>query len=390
MHRYLIIFVVALLLVSTGALHGIGRKSSNRIVLDHADTLRSHGDVRHLIGNVRVHRGDKIMTADQALYDAVNGFIDLTGNVTLSEPGQSIKAQRINYFETTGNYEGQGEVDFTKADSIRIRCRKVRFIEETSTLNLYDNVIINNLSDGATITGELGRWLKNEEVAIIEGEPVYRLPQKSKRKTGRDVSIDRKTGGDVYTTDSTGGDASSTERDTLVIKSILITFHKIANTALFTGDVDLEIGDLLAVSDTLFHQPDSERTELSGAPMIWRGEDQMSGKHIDLYSEDNELKRIIVTGEAVILSEAHEDDERRNRLAGILLNINIINDNTQHVRVEGDAKGEYHIWDEKDEYKGVNLSAADAIEIIIENDQVQEIKLEGKTSGAFYPPGMEP
>lgn len=332
-----------------------------RIILDHADTMRTRGDFRTLIGNVKIRRGVKVIFADHALWDGQTGLVNLSGNVKLIEPGQTMTARRISYYEDSGNYESDGNVDFLREDSIRIRCDYARFSDFDQILTLIDSVRIDNYADGAIITGQRGKWFKKTETAIIEHDPVYLLPGKNKNKL-----------------------------DTLIIKSKQITFKKTTNNALFTGDVELEIGEMLAVSDTLFHEPDSERTELTGAPIIWRNKDKLSGKKINLFSKDSELEHIIIKGEAVILSEAHELDERNNRLAGAEMIIKVVNDSSRHVHVEGDAEGEYHVWDERDVYNGVNLSAADVIELIIESNKVSEIKLEGRTSGAFYPPGMAP
>jgi len=334
---------------------------AKRIILDHADTMRTRGDFRTLIGNVKIRRGDKTILADHALWDGKTGLINLSGKVKLIEPGQTLTARRISYYEDTGNYECDGNVDFNKEDSLRIRCVYARFSDYDQVLTLFDSVRIDNYSDGAIITGNRGKWFKETETAIVEIDPVYMLPG-----------------------------TKEDELDTLIIKSKIITFEKMTNSALFTGDVELEIAEMLAVSDTLFHEPDSERTELTGAPVIWRDQDQLSGKKVNLISKDSEIKRIIINGDAVILSEAHEFDDRRNRLAGAEMIIKVIDDSSRHVHVEGDAEGEYHVWDEKDIYKGVNLSAADVIELIIESNKVTEIILEGSTSGAFYPPGMAP
>ncbi len=332
-----------------------------RIILENADTIRTEGPVRYLIGNVRIHHKQKTITSDRAMYDSETGLLNLSGNVELWESEQQLNAKRVSYYEQSGDYEAAGGVDYTKKDSIRIRCRWAQYFEREDVLHLYDDVIINILQDNSTIAGSGGEWINTEEIAVIEGNPVYRLPDKNENSS-----------------------------DTLVINSRQISYYRKENSALFTGDVELQRDRLLAVSDSLYHYPDSGYTQLTGAPMIWRDEDKMSGDKIDLFSENDELTEIEVTDNAVILSDAHELDDRVNRLAGRLLKISVINDSSRVVKVEGDAEGEYHIYDEDDVYQGVNLSAADVIKIHIENNEVVKIDLDGGTSGAFYPPDMAP
>lgn len=365
----LILLILTVGQISFSKPPAVKRRAAIKVILEHADTLRTNNGARYLLGHVRIRRADRLVVADKAIWDETTGFINISGRVKLTEPGQSMTARRISHYEDLADYEASGDVDFLREDSIRIRCQFARYAEDEETLYLRDEVIIDNLSDGTRLTGEDARWFKLTETAIIEGQPVYRLPNKKTKKTGAD---------------------SLTGPDTLVIKSEVITFHKNENTALFTGEVDMSMDDLLAVADSLFHDPDSNRTELYGAPVIWRGKDQLSGREVKLRFLDQVLNKIFINGDAVILSEAHDHDLRRNRLAGKDMIINVINDSTRHLNVKGDAQGEYHVWDEQDEYQGVNISAANTIEITIQKNTVTEINLIGSTAGAFYPPDQAP
>jgi len=337
------------------------KKSNSKIILDHADVMRSNGNVKNLIGHVRIRHGIKVITADRARYDSQTGIIELNGKVELFEPDQRMIANKITYFENTGNYEAVGNTDFTRPDSIRIRCNIAKYYEIDDMLDMNINVIIDNLSDGATITGNRGKWYNQRETAVITGKPVYTLPF-----------------------------SNNDDEDTLVINSREITLYNARNSALFSGDVTLQLGELIAVSDSLMHQPDSSLTILSGAPVIWRETDKLSGEIVYLYFEDKELNRIVVQGEGVILSEAHLDQDIYNRLSGDNLDISIINDSTRFVQANGDARGEYHIWDEKDVYQGENVSTANTIDILLQGNKARSIDLLGSTSGTFYPPKFVP
>jgi len=338
-----------------------GAGNTERIILQNADTLRSRSGIRELIGHVRIKRGETIITSDRALYDPAAGKVILTGSVTLWEPARTIEARRVSYDEQSGDFEASGEVDMTIGDSLRIRCKLARYTELDRTVDLYDEVIIDNLSDNARITGRHGYWTREDEVGVIDQDPIYRLPD-------------------------TEGDPP----DTLTIVSKRLTFYRNSRSALFTGRVRLTRGDLKATADTLHHQPDSSLTVLSGGPVIYQRSDELSGRRIRIYYQGREVDRIFVNGDAVVDAQAKPGDSRRDHLVGERLIITTIDDSTRRVRVEGDARGLYHVWDEDDRYSGVNLSAADVIELLIVADQTESIALEGHTSGTFYPPGMEP
>ena len=333
----------------------------DRIILHHADTLRSKNNVRMLIGNVSIQHGDTEINAEKGYYDLKAGVIDLIGKVKLKEPRRIISANRISFYESTGNFEAEGKVDFLRPDSIRIRCSLIRYEKETETVELFDNLVIDILSDGSTVTGQYGTWKREQDFAVIEGDVVYSLP-----------------------------DTAAHPPDTLVIKSQKLELDRMRNAALFSTDVDLVKARLLAVADTLFYQPDSNLTILQGAPVIWRDDDQLSGDKIDLHFSDRELNLIEVRGNAVVLSKSAPESDLENRLAGRDMTITLENDSTRIVFVEGDAEGEYHVWNEDGQYQGVNISAADSIELTIVNNITTDIRLEGSVTGAFYPPEDAP
>jgi len=332
-----------------------------KIILEHADTLRSRGDERELIGNVLAHRSSQTMSANHGVYNSSSGIITLMGDVELSDPEQSLKASYISYNENNGNYEAIGGVDYQRPDSVRIRCESAQFTEAWQRLDLYRNVVVENLNDGTRITGGYGNWNEETSIAYVESKPVYRRPQ-----------------------------PKTNPPDTLTIWSGRLKYDRPQNNALFTRDVNLLIGEVEAVADTLFHEPDSNRTTLNGSPIIWRKADQLSGKQIILTFEKNELKTVWITGDALMLSEAHAGDDRTNRLNGREALITIVNDSSRHVHAEGDALAEYHVWDEKDVYQGVNLSAGDVIELMFQGKKAQQITLMGSVNGSFYPPRFAP
>lgn len=333
----------------------------DRIILHHADTLRSKNDVRMLIGNVNIQHGDTEISAEKGYYDLKEGVIDLIGNVKLKEPDRRISANRISFYESTGNFEAEGEVDFLRSDSIRIRCALVRYEKEVETIELFDDLVIDILSDGSTVLGKYGFWKREQDFAVIEGDVVYSLP-----------------------------DSTTHPPDTLVIKSQKLELDRLKNAALFSTDVDLTKSQLLAVADTLFYQPDSNLTILQGAPVIWRYDDQLSGNRIELHFSNRELNLIEVNGNSVALSKSTPESDMNNRLAGRDMTITLVNDSTRIVMVNGDAEGEYHVWNEDGTYQGVNLSAADSIKLIIVNNITTDIHLEGSVTGAFYPPEDAP
>jgi len=347
-------FLICFLTAGISVSHSEGIE---RIILEHADTLRTRDGIRQLIGNVQVRRGETVITSDRARHDPRSGQVILTGNVVMTEPGRTIVAKRVNFNEVTGNFEAHDDVDMIQSDSIRIRCSVARYEEETGLVDLFNEVIIDNLSDGSQITGDHGRWYELKNSGLVDQNPVYRLP-----------------------------DEKGDPPDTLVIISEKLFFNREYNTAIFTENVKMMQAEMWATADSLNHLPDSNKTILSGDPVIHLEKDELSGHWIELITEDRQLSKLLVTGEAFAVSIPEEDSLLQNFMSGEKLKMTTLNDSSRHVRVEGNAQGVYHVWDEKGVYQGVNQSVADAIELTIVSDKTTAIALEGRANGVFYPP----
>jgi lipopolysaccharide export system protein LptA len=351
---------VALTALVVGVADDVEATQGERIVLEHADTLRSIGGRRELIGSVRIRRGETVIRAVKAVHYLEQGLVTLSGAVDLIEPGRRIKADQMTYDERSGDFEALGNVETWQGDSVRTRCNLAHYNKADGRVDLYEQVVIDNIADGAQITGRHGWWLEEEETATVEGDPIYRLPDKE-----------------------------ANPPDTLQIEGRRLAYERRTGTAQFIGKVRFYEGELRGEADTLAHTPDSSITVLTGNPKLWRDDDNLSGVKIEIFYNGRQAEKLVVSGDAVALSPAREGDERRNRMSGEKISIITETDTTRRVDVVGTAKGLYYVWDEKDVYQGVNLAAADEIELGIVRGKVTGIALAGKTNGAFYPPGME-
>lgn len=358
------ILLSSLLLVVASSRLPAADPPPQKINLEHADTLRSRGESRELIGSVRVSRGATVIESDRALYEPEQARIILMGNVRLTDPDRTLRAGRVRFLERTGDFEANDVQEMTAGDSVRIRCRNARYFDRTKTAELEDDVVIDLLSDGSRITGGFGRFRTSDSSGFIEERPIYRLPDKP--------------------------DSSDVPPDTLVIVSDRLEFSRRDRSARFSGEVKLTKGEIIAAADTLFHQPDSGSSRLSGAPVIWRGREELAGDLILLEYAGRDLKKIIARGRATALTPSNEQDSRLNKLSGERLTLETTSDSSRVVTAEGDAEGWYFVWDAKEGYQGVNVAAADRIRLEVIGERTDKISLEGKTSGAFYPPGSEP
>lgn len=355
----------ALRLLPIFALVLLGTSSApQKVTLHHADTLHTTTRGRELIGHVKVSRGLTVINSERALQSALTGEITLTGGVHLADPDHIVDADVVTYSERTGDFVATGSVELQIADSLLVNCDRAHYTDKSQTAELFDEVRIEVTRDHSVVTGGYGKFIATDSSGVIEDSVMYRLP-------------------DLV-------DSLHLNPDTLVVTSNQLSFSRRDHSALFTGEVHLSRGDVLAVADSLYHWPDSSKTRLEGSPIIWRGSDELSGRQIQMLYNGRTLRSIVVEGDAMALSRVSTSDDRRNRLEGSTLTVTTPNDSTREVVSEGKAVGWYFVLDASKVYQGVNVIAADRIQLLIVNDKTNAINSEGKTSGAFYPPGAEP
>lgn len=165
----------------------------------------------------------------------------------------------------------------------------------------------------------------------------------------------------------------STETDSVTYE-IIKAYH---NTRFFKDD-------LQGVCDSLVYNALDSMIYLCVDPIVWSEENQMTGFDIRLKLGENNtrLDQVIIGADAFVVAQC--DDEKFNQMKGKSL-IGYIEDN-ELVRVDMFQNGEtlYYLKDD-DEIVGVNRAVCSNISAYLKNGKIDKIVFKNKPEGTFSP-----
>jgi hypothetical protein len=132
----------------------------------------------------------------------------------------------------------------------------------------------------------------------------------------------------------------------------------------------------------------SDSIDLQTHPIIWSGENQITGDSIRILMEDKRLRSLRVKRRAMAISRVDTSlPNRFNQLTGRELIMYFRANKLEHVDVQKNATSLYFLFDMK-EPNGANKSSGDHILIDFINEEVDRIKVIGGVQGQYFPEKM--
>ncbi len=290
-------------------------ESADVLTVDEIDGER----INRLDGNVVLTQDETILRADRAIQYPQSDLIVFEGGVQIVDRGDTLRADRIEYRTEIKLALGSGTVVWTDGE--------VQLTARTGDYRIDDKVAffggdVEMRDSTTTITSETGVYYVEEEVAVFSNE-VF-LDQESLVLKADSVTHDRKTGLTVATGSvriyQTAGDSSEarvvliggnaeSRRETGVstlwqspvmvrisiaeaaADTLVITANQLEVTASDTtesframGDARMWRSDLSGLADSLQYWDiagsDSATIRMTGSPVLWSGEAQVSGDTI--------------------------------------------------------------------------------------------------------------
>lgn len=305
---------------------------------------------------------DGVATSDTIRYFKNDGYLDLISRAVYRSSTEVLKAPLIRYIEASETYEtlGRAIVDtddsYVEADSLRSG--------EGGSTRLKGNIKLIDKESGITIYGDDG--IKSDaEMKVynsVFGQPMLLYPMNS---------------------------------DTLLLKSDTLynveenKEDSIPPSFSAYGAVKWKNNETTGSSrDFIFNQEDSIIT-MTGDPVIWSDDTQLSADKIQIYLRNNEVYKITLTDNAFIVSP--DDKGNYNQIKGSVIHNYVQDQSIQSSKVEGNAEIHYLILEEE-EYLGINLSRSQSIVLTFdENNDISRVSMDGQPESNMYEyqPGMD-
>lgn len=375
----------------------------NNIVLrDKELTLTTNDLIYHLDSEIANYYGGgrivsaankNTLTSERGIYHSNSETFYFRDRVVLKNPDYIVNCdtmqynsnKEVTYFfgpttiqgEKTSIYCENGYYN-TKTDKSRFG-KNARVISETTELlgdsifydgksqfgEVFRNVSIRDTTENYVISGDYGRHEEKSERSFVTGRALL-----TQHFDGDSLLMHADT---LFSQpDSSGADVIKAYHGVKIFKS-----------------------DLQGKCDSLVYTKADSTMRMFRKPVLWSQQNQISGDSIALAIAGNDLDRLIVRGNAFIISDAEAKGDsikgnglRYNQIKGRNLTGLFVENDLRHVYIEGNGQVVYFPTDDKKEKPvavGHNKGECSNIFITIENNALQRIRLETETNSVFTP-----
>ncbi len=334
------------------------------------DTATEYLDSRkiHLIGRVVITRDTVIIKGHEGFYYPDLQLSVLDSNVSLSDQKVLLNSSFGKYYSSEQRGVFSKDVELIDKETI-IFCDSLIYFRRQDHSIAINNVRIINDADNTIITGGYGEHFNKLKHSFIEKQPVLKQIESS----------------------------GENQTDTLVIKSRRMDAFRNPADSLqrieITDSVRIWRGSLTAKAVEAVYLLNQKQIILTGDPLIWYENTQVSGDSIAIQlveseGEKNRIDKIYIYNQAFLCSADSNSTQKFDQLSGTDM-ILTFDEASRLLRTDvyRQARSLYYLYD-KETPSGANLSSGDEITISFLDNKVDRIKIKGGVEGKQFPEWM--
>ena len=315
-----------------GAQHALGQEAFDIT----ADRLVGTGQGNDVIleGHVRITNGATTATADSGFYQKQAELISLVGNVVVTQRGVEVRGSRGEYLKVSGRaifpdgvevLEGAAKLTAdsgiydTAAESLyaaghvaysedakTMSAGRVTYRRSAGSIVARDSVVMSDNDYGASVRADRVTYLRDSEFGVARDHPV--------------LDILPREGREAMTVSADSMELYAKEKRAIAIGDVAILREK---TQGHCGRA--EFRDLEGVSF------------LTENPTLTQGESSVSGDSIVIYSKDEQISKVVVSGKAKCFYRP--EDKEGSELDGTQIVINFSEGEISEMEITGGATG---------------------------------------------------
>ena len=331
--------------------------SGSRLELLHSDISKGEmvdgRPLRILQGNVHARQDSLELFCDRAVYDETEKILTLKGNVHLYRGQDTLLAREVRYFELSKIAIAEGKVEVFRPLQ-RMKCNFLEYYYETDKIRASGHLFLHDMENRVYITGGKGEYLPEQKYSYVQDKAHF-------------WRID------------------STSNDTLNIYSRIMEYQfGVSRKAIAKDSVRIIQENLHATCDSAIYHLDQDMINLKGGPLAIQENNKISGREMQMFLENQELRKIMVTEGARAISITDTVLQKENRLEGRSIVMYIANRKLNELQAISNARSFYHLK-EGDQDQGINVASADTIKAFFKNNEIDSIAVIGGAQGIFYP-----
>jgi len=395
------------------------------------------------VGNIRLQQGDTVqMTSSKINYDGNTKLAKAWGDVVLVSPQMTLTTDTLHLDreKQQAYYKNFGKV----VDSVNTLTSQVgRYFMESKKYQFLDSVHINNpdyildseqldyytssknayMYGPSTIVGEAykiycergfydtkvesGYGIKNTRIdyndRIIQGDSLYFDKAREFASATNNITVtDTINNGIIrahYAEVFKAKDSLFATRRAVSISLIeKDSLYMHGDTLMITGKADARImrafrnakfykTDLSGKCDSIHSEEKTGITQLIRNPVMWNGENQMTGDSIHIISnlETEKLDSLKVMNNAFIISYDTIGKVGYNQAKGKNLYGKFIENELKYIDLVQNTEVIYYMYDDDDEFIGINKTICSEINIIMVNNDVEDLTFRVNPDGNIFP-----
>jgi len=398
-------------------------------------------------GKVLIKQGDTIkLTSKVANYSGKTQLAFTAGDVLLTEPKSTLRTDTLyfdklnqkayyktggvvnhednvinssigKYFMDSQKYQFIGDVDI-KNPEYTLTSSQLDFYSNSGIAYMYGKSVIKH--EGTTIhcergyydtNADLGYFVKNSKIfydnRIVEGDSMYFNQKKHFASATNNIKVTDTTNHSIITghyAEIFKAKDSVFITNRALVKSLQqndsIYIH--ADTLMITGKPENRIIrafknaklyklDMNGKCDSIYINQKTGITKLINKPILWSGENQMTGDTIQLLNnlETNKLDSLKVFYNTFLVQK--DSINGYNQVKGKEL-IGLFNDDNKLYNIDINKNAEYIFYARKEngELVGIDKRLSSSINLKLTNNEIEEITTFGNPEGALTPDSMYP
>lgn len=331
--------------------------------------------------------GSKVAFADDILVSEQDSSVKLTGNAEVKDSLSTARGESIFFDDKKGDIRIEGKGYYEKDDQI-IEAERIDYNTETEDFYSVGN---------STISGKKG-ILAADSISYVK---VTDLGQARGNASFRDTVDDRTILADyfIYKDSSSYVQANAVKVRPLFIQRVdEDTLYVAADTLISAepydslkylkaiSDVMIFKSDLQAVCDSMYFDNVDSTFTLFRNPICWSDTTQFSGDTIDIVLRNEEVREIVAKKKAFIATRHLTG--YFDQIKGKYLHSYLDSNELKRMLIKGNAEALYFIKDDKDAYVGANKTLCSHMAFYFDNEELDNIKFYTEPESTMTPMAM--
>ena len=398
-------------------------------------------------GNVRINQGDSVaLNSRYAEYDGTKELAFATGDVFLRSPESTLttdtiyfdKKNQMAFYNSYGTIVNKENTLKSKSGHYYVQSKKYQFNTkvvvtnpkakiETNHLDYYENSGHAYVFGPSTITNQgnviytengfydtknnTGKLLKNSKITydnkIIEGDDLYYDQSRNFSRAINNVKITDTINNMV----AKGHYAemwrdSQTRKDSIILTKRAVVITKVENDSLYmhgkkilvTGppedrtirafnNVRFYKTDMSGKCDSIHSNNKNALTQLIGRPVIWNGENQMTGDVMHLIGNNGteQLDSLKVLNNAFLVQKDTISKNGYNQIKGQNLYGKFKDNALSEVDIVKNTELIYYMRNDDNELIGIDKKVCSKINMEITDNQIETVTASNDVESNLYP-----